>query len=218
LASGWHLVVEKAGTGVGLSALIDVGGFGMVIGDYGGQCIVLVMVRGLPLTTPSLLIRPLVVADASQIFLLSGEEAYRTWLPSQILEDESQARSVVEFLISKHSDPGNPKLGPYVLAIEHRADRALIGHVGFSPFEDDVEVGFAIGERYQRRGLATEAVAAASRWVLDMFALERILGVASAVNNASISTLVRAGFIPQNERIMSFQGAEQLVAVYALMR
>jgi RimJ/RimL family protein N-acetyltransferase len=172
----------------------------------------------LPLTTHSLLIRPLVPEDAREIFRLSGEAAYRTWLPSQIYEDERQASSVLEFLISKYADPGDPKLEPYVLAVEHRIDRVLIGHVGFSPFETDVEIGFAIGERYQGRGLATEAVVAASQWTMDAFGLERILGIASAVNSASISTLKRAQFLFQEERVMSFQGTEQLVAIYALMK
>jgi RimJ/RimL family protein N-acetyltransferase len=172
----------------------------------------------LPLMTHSLLIRPLVREDAREIYLLSGETAYRTWLPSQLLEDERQASSVLEFLISKYADPGDPRFGPYVLAIEHRIDRVLIGHVGFSPFENEVEIGFAIGERYQGRGLATEAVVAASQWTLDAFGLERILGIASALNSASISTLKRAQFLFQKDRIMMFQGTEQLVAIYALMK
>jgi|GEM_PF-797113 len=172
----------------------------------------------LPLETALLSIREFVPEDARDIFRLSTEEGYRTWLPSQVYRDESQARSVLEFLISKYSDPGNPRLGPYVLAIEHRMDRTLIGHVGFSPFDDDVEIGFAIGERYQGRGLATEAVVAASQWALETFALERILGIASAVNIASKRTLIRARFAHEKDCLMPFQGTEQAVTMYALDR
>jgi RimJ/RimL family protein N-acetyltransferase len=173
---------------------------------------------GLPLNTPSLSIRPFVVEDAGEIFRLSHEAAYRTWLPNQVYNDASEARKVIEFLMAKYSDPGNPRLGPYVLAIEHRMDRTLIGHVGFSPFDGDVEIGFAIAERFQGRGLATEAVVAASQWALDTFALDRILGIASAVNIASKKTLIRARFAHQKDCLMPFQGMEQNVAMYVLDR
>ena len=178
----------------------------------------LLSLHQLPLTTASLLIRPFVSEDAAGIFLLSREDAYRTWLPSQVYNDESEARAAIEFLIAKYSDPGNPRLGPYVLAIEHHADRTLIGHVGFSPFGDDVEIGFAIGEGYQGRGLATEAVVAASQWALETFALDRILGIASAVNIASKRTLIRARFAHQKDCLMPFQGTEQTVTMYVLDR
>ena len=172
----------------------------------------------LPLNTASLVIRPFVPEDAREIFLLSREAAYRTWLPSQIYQDESQALSVLEFLISKYLDPGNPELGPYVLAIELPSDRVLIGHVGFSPFEDEVEIGFAIGEKHQGRGLAREAVVAASQWALEEFGLERILGIASAQNIASRQTLLRAQFVHQKDCLMMFQGTEQMVSFYVLGR
>jgi len=156
------------------------------------------------------------VEDVEEIFRLSHEAAYRTWLSNQVYNDASEARAAIEFLVAKYSDPGNPRLGPYVLAIEHQKDRALIGHVGFSPFGDDVEIGFAIGERYQGRGLATEAVAAASQWALETFALGRILGIASAVNIASKKTLIRARFAHHKDCLMPFQGMEQNVAMYVL--
>lgn len=133
-------------------------------------------------------------------------------------EDESQARSVLEYLISKYSDPGDPRLGPYVLAIEHRLARTLIGHIGFSPFEKDVEIGFAIGQAYQRRGLATEAVVAGTRWALEAFGLQRVLGIAATENKASCRTLENAGFLRQRDRSMMFQGTEQMVSVYLFER
>ena len=172
----------------------------------------------LPLETQSLSIRAFVPRDAAGIFLLSTEEGYRTWLPSQVYADESQARSVLEFLIAKYSDPGDPRIGPYVLAIEHRMDQALIGHVGFSPFEEDVEIGFAIAQAYQGRGLATEAVLAGTRWALEAFGLKRILGIAAAANEASRRTLENAGFVRERDSRMMFQGAEQMVSVYVCGR
>lgn len=172
----------------------------------------------LPLETRSLLLRHFVPDDAVALHALSDEEASRTWLPSQVYRDHAHACSVLASLIAHYAVPGNPKDGPYVLAIEHRADGALIGHVGFSPLDGEVEIGFSIAQRCQRRGLATEAIAAASRWVHETFGVKRLLGVTSAANVASIRTLRRAGFVHQEDRVMNFQGTEQDVGVYALER
>jgi RimJ/RimL family protein N-acetyltransferase len=172
--------------------------------------------KQLPVETRSLRIRPFIVQDAASVLILSNEETARTWLPSQVYGDYTHALSVLEFLIDQYSTPGNPRHGPYVLAIEHRADSALIGHVGFSPLDDDVEIGFAIAQDYQRQGYATEAIVAGSRWALQTFALNRILGITSAANVASRRSLVRAQFTFKGNKTMFFQGTEQEVRVYAL--
>jgi ribosomal-protein-alanine N-acetyltransferase len=125
-------------------------------------------------------------------------------------------RSVLESLIGQYSSPANPRQGAYVLAIEHKADRTVIGHVGLSPIDDDVEIGFAIAQRYQGRGFAAEAIVAASWWAFESFALDRILGITSAANIASKRALLRAEFVHQGDKVMRFQGTEQSVSVYAL--
>lgn len=149
---------------------------------------------------------------------LSNEETFRTWLPSQVYRDHAHALSVIEFLLSQYSTPGHPRHGPYVLAIVHRTDGALIGHVGLSPLDDEVEIGFAIARNRQRQGLATEAIVAASRWGFEAFGLDRILGITSAANIASRCALTRAGFAYVGDEVRHFQGTEQDVSVYALSR
>jgi len=177
-----------------------------------------VAVEGLPIETRSLLIRHLVPEDIASLFDLSHETAYRTWLPSQVFRDRDHADSVLDFLISQYLTPGHPGLGPYVLAVEHRGSGTLLGHVGFSPLDGDIEIGFAIAQAHQGQGYATEAIVAATRWALQAFELESILGITSAANVASKKTLLRAGFAHQREQTMDFQGTEQDVSVYALVR
>lgn len=172
----------------------------------------------LPIETRSLRIRPFVAEDAPAALLLSNEEAARTWLPSQVYRDHAHALSVLEFLIGQYSAPGDPRQGPYVFAVEHRADSTLIGHVGFSPLGEEVEIGFAIAQDYRRRGFAAEAITAGSHWALRTFELDRILGITSAANIASKRSLVRAKFACEGNRTMLFQGMEQEVSVYALLR
>ena len=175
-------------------------------------------VHQLPLETRSLLLRHFVMEDAVALHALSDEETSRTWLPSQVYRDHAHACSVLASLIGHYSNPGNPAEGPFVLGIEHRTEGTLIGHVGFSPLDDDVEIGFSIAERFQRQGLATEAIGAASRWAFRTFGLKRILGVASAANIASMRTLRRAAFVHEEDRVMNFQGNEEDVRVYVLSR
>lgn len=172
----------------------------------------------LPLETRSLQLRQFVPGDAAAALILSNEESARTELPSQVYRDYGHALSEIEFLVSQYSTPGNPRHGPYVLAIEHRASSCLIGHVGFSPLDEDVEIGFSIAEKYQKQGLASEAIVAASRWAFEAFALDRILGIASATNLASRRTLERAEFAHEGDKAMRFQGIEKEVSVYALYR
>ena len=172
----------------------------------------------LPMRTRSLLLRQFVLHDAPVALLLSNEETSRTWLPSQVYRDQDHALSVLAFLISQYSTPGNPRRGPYVLGIEHRTHGALIGHVGFSPLDDEVEIGFSIAQDYQRQGLGAEAIVAASRWAFQAFELDRILAITSPANIASKRALVRARFAYERDKKMSFQSAEQDVSVYALSR
>lgn len=108
-----------------------------------------------------------------------------------------------------------PAKGPYVLGIEDRSDGTLIGHVGFSPLWNDVEIGFSIAEQMQGQGLATEAVIAAVRWAFENFGMERIVGVTSARNVASMRVLEHAGFVHERDTVMNFQGSEQEVTVWA---
>lgn len=175
-------------------------------------------VNQLPLETRSLLLRHFVMEDVDALHTLSDEESSRTWLPSQVYRDRAHACSVLESLIRAYSTPGNPTEGPYVLGIEDRSDSTLIGHVGFSPWRDEVEIGFAIAERRQRQGLATEAIGAASHWVFSTFGLKKILGITSAANIASMSALRRAGFVHEEDRVMNFQGTEENVCIYVLSR
>jgi ribosomal-protein-alanine N-acetyltransferase len=171
--------------------------------------------KKIPIETASLTLRELVPDDASKVYRMSQEEGVRTWLPSQVYRDLAHATSVIAFLISQYGAPGDPRLGPYVLGVQVKRTGELVGHVGFSPLGEDVEVGFAIESAHQRQGLAPEAVGAACEWAVEAFELETILGVTAARNKASQGVLLRAGFDRLKEEVMRFQGREQPVILFA---
>ncbi len=168
----------------------------------------------LRIETEALVLRSFGPGDAAALYAQSNESAFQQWLPSQVYADEVEAGGVLKFLIEQFTAPADPRLGPYVLAVEHKVDGMLIGHVGLSPLEGDVEIGFAIAEAYQRQGFATEGVVAVCRWAFARFGLSRILAIAAQSNQGSRMVLARAGFGHQEDRIMCFQGTEQAVSVY----
>jgi len=174
--------------------------------------------RQLPIATASLTLRALGPKDVPKVFQMSQEDGMRTWLPSQVYRDEGHAASVLAFLISQYSISADHRIGPYVLGVQVGNVDDLIGHVGFSPLGDAVEVGFAIERAHQRKGIATEAVRAACEWAVDAFSIATVLGVTSAQNNAAQSVLLRAGFEWQKVEVMRFQGLEQPVIFFAFAR
>jgi len=117
-------------------------------------------------------------------------------------------------LISCYSSPGDPRQGPFVLAVEHIASGALLGHVGFSPFDDDVEVSYAIAEASRGRGYGSEALLYACQWAAEKFNLPGILALTESKNAPSRRTLERAAFVHVEDTFMRFQGNEELVSRY----
>src|SRR5262245_34500474 len=168
----------------------------------------------LPLRTPSLVLRHFVPEDAALLLSLNAEESTRAALPSHVYRDLPQAVAALDHLIRCYAKPGDAKRGPYVLGIEHRESARLLGHVGFSPLDGDVEVSYAIAEAARGRGYATAALVQACTWAAQAFALIRLVAVTASANLPSRRTLDRVGFRHSGDETMRFQGSEQRVSRY----
>jgi [ribosomal protein S5]-alanine N-acetyltransferase len=162
-----------------------------------------------------LVLRPFTPGDARKIFELSREDGMKKWIPSQVYRDEAHAASVLAFLAAQYRPDIDLETSPYVLGIEHRATGELVGHVGLSPLDGDVEIGFAVAQSQQRKGIATEAVQALCEWAAMNFPTTRVLGVTARENIASQGVLARVGFQRETETEMLFQGQQQPVVVFA---
>jgi RimJ/RimL family protein N-acetyltransferase len=171
-------------------------------------------VNSLSINTPSLRLRHIVIEEAAQMMELNGEPSTRRWLPSHVYADVSEATSRMQYLISCYSSPGDPRLGPYVLAVEHMASGVLLGHVGFSPFDSEVEVSYAIAERLRKCGYGSEALLYACQWAAESFDLPSILAITESENEPSRRTLERATFVHDRDIVMQFQGNEESVSRY----
>lgn len=170
--------------------------------------------QGLPLETPSLRLRRLVPEDAAPFMVLNAEPSTRHWLPSHVYPTLEDASSRLGFLISCYSAPGHPQRGPYVLAVEHVDSRQLLGHVGFSPLDDEVEVSYAIAESARGLGLGTEALDLACRWLGRAFNLPSVTAITDLENIPSRRLLERTHFVHLHDETMHFQGVHQVVSRY----
>lgn len=145
---------------------------------------------------------------------LNAEPTTRRWLPSHVYADAHEATARMHELIAFYSAPGDPRHGPYVLAVEHLATGTLLGHVGFSPLDDEVEVSYAIAEDSRGRGYGAESLLAACVWAAVQFQLPRVLAITEAANEPSRRTLERAAFVHETDTVMPFQGSPQTVSRY----
>jgi RimJ/RimL family protein N-acetyltransferase len=168
----------------------------------------------LPILTPSLRLRPIVVDDAARMMELNGEPTTSRWLPSHVYANLDQATARMRYLIACYASPGDPRLGPFVLAVEHIASNRLLGHVGFSPYYSEVEVSYAIAEDARGRGYGSEAPLAGCQWAAETFNLPSLLALTEAENTPSRCTLERAAFVHEKDFLMRFQDSEQLVSHY----
>jgi RimJ/RimL family protein N-acetyltransferase len=103
-----------------------------------------------------------------------------------------------------------------VLGVCLSASHELIGHVGFSPCEYGVEVGYAIGDAHQNRGYAKRAVFAATTWALSRFDLPFIHAIVAAENIRSCKVLESCGFQVLAAIERKLHGVERPVRIYRL--
>lgn len=167
--------------------------------------------------TQNLTIRPFTLGDTEKIYKMSIEVGMKQWIPDQVYSDENEAREVLEFLITCYSDP-DPKVKPYVLGIELKETRELIGHAGLSPIGDGVEIGYAIEEKHQGKGYATEAVTALSIYGTELFCLERINGIVDSTNAGSVRVLEKAGYRFVGEEVRRAFGRSGMCSIFIFVR
>jgi RimJ/RimL family protein N-acetyltransferase len=145
---------------------------------------------------------------------LNAEPSTSRWLPSHVYATADEAQSRLKYLISCYKDPGHPQLGPYVLAVVEASTSRLLGHVGFSPIGNEVEVSYAIAESARGRGYGAESLIHACKWAAASFGVSRIVALTASANVASRRTLERASFGHDRDAEQGFQGVRQVVSRY----
>ncbi len=125
-----------------------------------------------------------------------------------------QARGVLRYLIAHYDNPVAPRQAPFVLGVCLHEGGDLVGHVGLSPAADAVEIGYAIADAYQGRGIASSAVAAMTELGLRTFALDAVVGIVATGNAASCRVLEKVRFALVGEATRPMHGVTQSVRTY----
>lgn len=161
------------------------------------------------LETDRLNITKFTIDDAKEIYEFSQEDSMKQWIPNQVYANLEESKETLEFLMSKYAE----EQFPLVYAVRLK-DGTLIGHVGLSEINQGIEIGYAIGERFQGRGYATEAVLCHSDWGLRQFGLPVLYGVVKYENIASCKVLQKSGFVFSHDDIDREFDKETLRKIY----
>jgi RimJ/RimL family protein N-acetyltransferase len=170
------------------------------------------------ITTSRLLLRPFLPSDVPKLYAMSIEDSLRRWIPDQVYRDEQHAEQVARALIACTDKPPAPATRPFVLGVEHAETQELIGHVGLSAARGSVEIGYAIEQQQQGRGLATEAVRAMSEWAVTELALFEVLGIVAADNLPSRRVLEKAGYAYTTDETKIVDGITRALRIYRYAR
>ena len=149
------------------------------------------------------------ISDAKEIFEFSQENSMKQWIPNQVYGDIKEAKETLEFLISKYDE----KQFPFVYAVRLKDD-TLIGHVGLSKINQGIEIGYAVGEKFQNCGYATEAVLCYSDWGKKQFGIPALYGIVKYKNMASCKVLQKSGFVFSHDDINHEFDQETLRKIY----
>jgi RimJ/RimL family protein N-acetyltransferase len=146
----------------------------------------------LQLTTPRLILRPLVEVDVPALFaIFSHPEVMRYWSSPPLTEIE-QARHLLQDIQAGYQTEAYWQPG-----IERRSDGALIGTCTLFAFHTAsrrAEVGYALGRPYWGAGYMVEALTALITYAFGALDLHRLEADIDPRNTASARLLERLGF------------------------
>ena len=162
--------------------------------------------HGLPIETPALRLRHFVVDDAARIMTLNAEPSTSHWLPSHVYATLDDAIDAMRFLVGCYTSAADPRLQPYGLALDLKGSGQLLGHVGFSPLQGEVEISYAVAEAARGHGYGAAAVDRACQWLAAQFGVRSVLALTSRANAPSRRLLERAGFGHVRDEARRFQG------------
>jgi ribosomal-protein-alanine N-acetyltransferase len=149
-----------------------------------------------PLRTRRLSIRPLTAADGADVYaVFAAPEVMRYWNsapPADLAVAGEWAARLADM---------QRRLGYAQWRVADRGTGRLVGIAGLQPLDGgpEVELTYALAPAAWGRGLATEAGAAALRYAFEEAGLERVVGIASRENGASLTVLRKLGLRPLGE-------------------
>jgi RimJ/RimL family protein N-acetyltransferase len=141
--------------------------------------------------SPRLRLRHLTQHDAAFILELLNEPEFIRNIGDREVRSLEDARRYIR----SGTVTGYEKSGFGLYLVELQEDATPIGICGLlkRDYLDDVDVGFALSEKFRNRGYAFEAACAVMRYGQQVLRLGRIVAITAPDNHASIKVLRRLG-------------------------
>lgn len=148
--------------------------------------------------TEHLKVRTFMPEDARRLYENHVEDETMQWMPGSIYADLEETQDCISFY--KHCV--EQAKFPYVLAVESKETRELIGDIGVNGFEgrdDAVEIGYTICKAHSGKGYATELVRAMNAFAAEKLNADTIYGRVKRGNDAYVRVLVKSGYQYETE-------------------
>lgn len=148
--------------------------------------------------TEHLKVRTFIPEDARRLYENHVEDEARQWMPGSIYADLEETQDAISFY--KHCV--EQAQFPFVLAVESKETRELIGDIGVNGFEDRddaIEIGYSICKEHSGKGYATELVRAMNAFAAEKLNADTIYGRVMRGNDAYVRVLVKSGYQYETE-------------------
>ena len=136
--------------------------------------------------TDRLVLRPLTVEDAADVFEWVGDPVVNRYMPYPVYEAVEEARDWIRSI----------KSGQHEFGFELKETGKVIGagSVHLNPEENAYELGYNLNRAYWGRGYATEAARAMIRWAHDVLGVHDFVASHATANAASGRVILKCGF------------------------
>jgi RimJ/RimL family protein N-acetyltransferase len=164
------------------------------------------------LETPRLIVRRLEANDAAFILELLNEPSWIENIGDRDIHSPDDARRYLDNgPLAMYLERG---FGLYLVALKSTLDP--VGICGLIKRETlaDVDLGFALLERYWGHGYAFEAASAVMAYEPKVIGLSRVVAIATPSNHRSVSLLEKLGF--RFEQPIRLDGDGEALALYAI--
>jgi RimJ/RimL family protein N-acetyltransferase len=161
--------------------------------------------------TPRLLIRELTVDDAEFIFGLVNEPSFLKNIGDKGVRNLEDARKfILEGPWASHRERG---YGQFLVELKEGGDPIGVCGLLFRESLNVSDIGCAYLPQYWRRGFAYEAACAVMEYGRETLGIEKIVGLTSKENLASIKALEKLGM--SYERIVKMSDTDPGTALYS---
>lgn len=170
------------------------------------------------LETPRLILRPMTMKDAGDIYHYSKDPQVALHVLWDAHENIQQTRAYIRYVLRQYKN-GEPSS----FAIEEKASRKVIGTIGYMWINQEnlsSEVGYSLSRAHWNRGYMTEALNAVIDYGFEHLLLNRIEAQHETANPASGRVMEKAGM--QKEGVLRSRifnkGKYVDVALYAILK